>query len=97
MKPYTANTITDPKTLRAALADIRQKGYVICPGHIHIDATGIAVPVLDRTGNVVAAISAVVPHEPQAIQTLTVLQAAARGIRRALSTPEDGQGLLNDG
>jgi DNA-binding IclR family transcriptional regulator len=56
MKPYTANTITDPKTLRAALADIRQKGYVICPGHIHIDATGIAVPVLDRTGNVVAAI-----------------------------------------
>ena len=33
--------------LRRALAEVRRQGYAYCPGHVHPDALGIAVPVRD--------------------------------------------------
>ena len=54
---------------------------------MHPDALGVAVPVRDAAGTVIAALAAIVPvGTPR--QTVTgVLTTAARGITRALSSP----------
>jgi DNA-binding IclR family transcriptional regulator len=83
---YTPNTITDPRRLRRVLAEVRRQGYAFTAGHIHADATGVAVPVRDGTGEVVAAVSVIVPNDAGARATIGVLQATARGISRALTS-----------
>lgn len=81
---FTAATITDASQLRRRLAEIRKQGFVICPGHLHADATGIAVPVRDETGGVAAAVSVIVPNDEHARGHLPTLTAAARRIERRL-------------
>ncbi|GAB23250.1 putative IclR family transcriptional regulator [Gordonia polyisoprenivorans NBRC 16320 = JCM 10675] len=86
---YTAQTIVDPRHLRAFLAEVRRSGVAVCPGFIHEDATGIAVPIRDSKDLVVAAISVVVPRDDRPTSHVAVLQAAARGIGRELRRPID--------
>ena len=85
LQRFTAHTITDPRRLRQVLADVRRDGHVVNNGHIHVDATGIAVPVWDGSGAVVAALSAIVPNDGQAFAMLPVLKATALGITRAIA------------
>jgi hypothetical protein len=85
LRVYTPRTITDPRVLRATLAQIRQQGFVHCPGYIHPDASGLAVPVQDRHERLVAAVSVVVPADERALTHLPVLRAIAR---RPLIDPE---------
>lgn len=84
---YTANTITSAARLRVTLADIRRQGFAYCPGHIHEEALGIAVPVFDAGRAVVAAVSAIVPNDEGGRAVVPVLMAAARGIGRAVDRP----------
>lgn len=88
LERQTAHTITDPGRLRALLADIRRTGSVVLPGHIHEEAAGVAVPVRDRHGAVVAALSVIVPNDGHAHEKVPLLQAAALGIGRSLATPD---------
>lgn len=81
---YTPNTITDPDRLRATLAAVRRQGYAYCPGHIHSDALGVAVPVSDGRRPAVATLSAIVPNDGNGRAVIPVLLTAARGITRAL-------------
>jgi DNA-binding IclR family transcriptional regulator len=85
LERLTDATVTDPQRLRALLAAVRHDGHVITNGHIHPDATGVAVPVRDGTGGVVAALSAIVPNDGRAFTLVPALTAAARGITRRLS------------
>ncbi|OJG06076.1 HTH-type transcriptional regulator KipR [Pseudonocardia autotrophica] len=87
MQRFTRHTITEPRRLREVLADVRRVGHVINKGHIHPDATGIAVPVWGGNGGVIAALSAVVPNDDHAFAMVPVLKAAARGIARCLASP----------
>jgi DNA-binding IclR family transcriptional regulator len=80
---YTEHTITTPGRLRAVLADVRRTGHAFCPGHIHPAALGVAVPVRDGRGVVVAAVAAIVPNDADGRSVVPVLMAAARGIGRA--------------
>ncbi len=82
---FTPATITDPDDLRRRLAHVRRHGYVLCPGHLHPDATGIAVPVRDEAGAVVAAVSVIVPNDEQARGYVATLTAAARRIEKLLA------------
>jgi DNA-binding IclR family transcriptional regulator len=82
----TPNTPTHPDQVRGILADIRRRGYALCPGFIHVDATGVAVPVRAGTGAVVAAIGAVVPNDGNAYVHVPALLAAAHGIGRVLAS-----------
>jgi DNA-binding IclR family transcriptional regulator len=91
---YTDATITSPDRLRALLADVRHRGSVQLDGHVHEEATGIAVPVRDAGGDVVAALSAIVPNDGQAHTRIPVLLAAARGVRRALNAPPPPWSLI---
>lgn len=81
---YTEHTITTPARLRATLADVRRDGYAFCPGHIHPDALGVAVPVRAADGRVVAAVAAIVPNDADGRAVVPVLRATARGIGRSL-------------
>ena len=63
---------------------MRRQGYALLAGHVHPDATGIAVPVRNGLGEVVAALSVIVPNEGRAVSAVPVLLAAARGIERSL-------------
>ena len=82
---FTPMTITDPGELRRRLADVRRQGFVLCPGFLHVDATGIAVPVRDETGHVAAAVSVIVPNDEHARGYVPVLTAGARQIERRLT------------
>lgn len=85
LERYTADTLTSPENLRTALADTRRRGYALLPGHVHEEATGVAVPLRNALGEVVAALSVIVPNDGRAEAHVPVLLAAARGIGRSLA------------
>jgi DNA-binding IclR family transcriptional regulator len=94
LQRYTATTVVRPERLRAVLAEVRRQGVALLPGHVHEEATGIAVPVRDRHGAVVAALSVIVPNDGTAHTRVPALQAAARGIQRNLAGPLSGRTSL---
>ncbi|CAB4958165.1 MAG: helix-turn-helix domain-containing protein [Actinobacteria bacterium] len=83
LEVFTPHTLHTPRQLRAMLAEVRTQGYAYLPGHVHEDALGIAVPIAGARGSVVAAVSAIVPNDPQARAVIPMLRAAARGIARS--------------
>jgi len=82
--PLTRATIVDPGALRRTLDDIRVRGHVVAPGYIEDVSTGLAVPVRDGAGTVVAALSVVLPREAPTEPALAELHRAARDIEKAL-------------
>jgi len=90
LKRFTEDTIVDPAQLRSLLAEIRRRGFVHCAGHIHPDATGIAVPLHDPDGAVVAALAVVVPTDEHSRQHIVAVRTTAAGIRRVMKTQQVG-------
>ncbi|MBC9247540.1 IclR family transcriptional regulator [Paracoccus sp. 11-3] len=66
---YTAQTLTDPDRLRAELRQIRQQGYSTDTGEFVPGMIAMAVPVLDRSGQLIATVSF---HAP--VQRLTLAE-----------------------
>lgn len=90
LRPYTPQTITDPRELRRVLADIRRQGYVAAEQMITPGSTGLGVPVRGVEGDVVAALCLVVPGDTEnRRQYIGALMATARTISRALGVPPD--------
>lgn len=90
LERLTPETIVDPNQLRGLLADVRSQGFAIARGSVSEVSTGVAVPVKDR-GEVVAALSVVLPRDDARVQrAVEVLSAAARGIELALARPSRG-------
>lgn len=56
-KPLTSNTIVDEHLLRDELAKIRRQGYSLSRGEWLSDAAGVAAPVFDQSGLIVAAVT----------------------------------------
>lgn len=84
LTPLARDTITDAATLRRALADVRRTSHAVAPGYIEQVATGVAVPIRDRTGRVIAALSVVLPRDAPTQPSLVVLLDAARETERRL-------------
>ena len=61
LKAQTPKTITDPKRLRVLLAEVVANGYAITKAENHPEMAGIAAPIRDHNGNVVAACGVAVP------------------------------------
>ena len=51
----TEKTMVTPEVLRAELDRIRSDGYAISNGEWILDASGIAAPIFDQTGEILAA------------------------------------------
>jgi len=77
-------TITDAGELRRRLAAVRRLGFAIAPGSVEAVSTGIAVPVRDR-GDVIAALSVVLPRGEEDDRVVAVLRSAAADIEAALA------------
>ncbi|MFE9826373.1 IclR family transcriptional regulator [Streptomyces sp. NPDC005791] len=86
----TPATPATPARLRAIMAEVRRQGYAFCPGYVHTEALGIAAPVRDAGGAVVAALSVIVPNDRDATTLIPVVRMAARGLSRALGARGGG-------
>ncbi len=80
-------TVTDPVRLRRRLRRIRETGYVVAPGSVSAVSTGVAVPLRDHTGKVIAALSVVLPRDADPRPALAELKAASGAIICTLGTP----------
>lgn len=84
----TPLTIVDPDALRRDLAAIRAQGYSVTFGESHEGVHGVAAPIRDHTGQVVASLSVLGPAAriPRSRVPALVAQvvAAARDISRDL-------------
>jgi DNA-binding IclR family transcriptional regulator len=88
LRRYNERTPTEPDQLRSLWDTARRRGHLICEGFVHREATSIAVPVRDTGDEVIAALSVVVPQESADPKSyVSVLLAAAHGIRRVLAGP----------
>ncbi|MFF1696334.1 IclR family transcriptional regulator [Streptomyces sp. NPDC058257] len=84
---FTPGTVTDPRTLRRMLADVRTNGYAVSDRQVTMDALSVAAPV-HRGGTVIASVSLVVRHGSASAPGLARLVCtSARAISRALTTP----------
>ncbi|MFE5239633.1 MULTISPECIES: IclR family transcriptional regulator [unclassified Streptomyces] len=92
---YTPRTVTDPAQLRSLLAQVRREGFVVATRMISQAGTGVAVPVRGEDGEVVAALSVVIPAaDPHPRAPVPALQAAGRGISRAMGAPAVDEDVL---
>ena len=83
---YTKHTITDRQRLRRVLADVRVQGFVISDRQIELISISIAAPIRDGSGEVIAALSVVVPAraaEPRYF--VSAVMAAAAGVSRSMA------------
>jgi len=57
LKPYTSKTITDQQQLLIHLVNVHRSGYAIDDEEFLVGSRGIASPVFNRQGQIVAAVS----------------------------------------
>lgn len=84
LRRMSSETITDPAMLASALDEIRLRGYAVSPGFVAPDGTGVAVPIRDRGGDVIAALSVVLARGRNPEPAILELRPAATAIARAL-------------
>ncbi|MEP9381987.1 IclR family transcriptional regulator [Nocardioides sp. KR10-350] len=86
LRRWTPHTVTDPRELRAILAEVRRTGFVVADRQVTPDASSVACPIHDSSGSVIAALSVVVPTggEPSPSALVPAVRGAARSVSRAL-------------
>lgn len=89
LKAYTSHTIASKDRLRLELARIRQRGWAISEQQLELTYRGIAVPLIDRRGDVVGALNVTMPmghesSEDAVARVLPVLQETARAMRNLI-------------
>jgi len=98
LRRATPHTITDPVTLRTQLEQIRQRGWAENINEAEVGVAGVAAPIRNRTGVVVAAVSVLGPVQrlnPAALRrlvrpTVEAGQAISRrlGYHEGIALPE---------
>jgi len=61
LEAFTPDTITNPLELREALNEVRRRGYADAVGELEVDLVGLAAPVRDPSGGVVASLTVSAP------------------------------------
>ena len=61
LEARTSKTLTDPRRIRALLRDIAAKGYSVTKSENHPEIGGIAAPIRDHVGHVVASCGVAIP------------------------------------
>lgn len=86
---YTPYTVTQPHALMQIMKHVRSQGYCFLKDELEVDLSAIAVPVYDRAGNLMAAISFDGPTtrfsaQSQQEKYLAILLEVTRNITRDL-------------
>ncbi len=86
LKPFTPHTITSQDRLRVELARIRAQGWSLSEQQLELGFRGIAVPLMDRHGDLLGALNVTMPmghesSEDAVARVLPVLQETARAMR----------------
>jgi DNA-binding IclR family transcriptional regulator len=82
----TINTLTDADKLRRQVDDVRRRGYAIEVGENEDGLMCIGVPILDRTGYPVAAMSLSAPEQRMKPELTMVAADALKGAAKRIST-----------
>jgi DNA-binding IclR family transcriptional regulator len=83
--PNTPITITDPARLRAILESVRHDGVAVVKGETYEERAGVAAPVWDHAGRVIAACGVAVPAFRLNDELTRTLKAATKETARAIS------------
>lgn len=83
---HTPATPVRPADISAILALVRDQGYLVSHGTLDPDAVGVAAPVRNEDGAVIAAVSVVALASRAAGERLSVLIDAVRGAAETLSS-----------
>jgi IclR family transcriptional regulator, pca regulon regulatory protein len=86
LKSYTSFTITDPDVLKRELSIVRSRGWAISEQQLELTMRGVAVPLIDRNGDLVGALNVTMPIGGELAadavkRVLPVLQETARSLR----------------
>jgi len=89
LKAYTSYTIASKERLRIELARVRAQGWAISEQQLELNYRGIAVPLRDRHGDVVGALSVTMPmghesSEDAVARVLSVLRETAQAMRNLI-------------
>ncbi|MEX0428624.1 IclR family transcriptional regulator [Nocardioides sp. DS6] len=88
LRAWTPYTVTDPRKLRASLAEVRRTGVAVADRQVTSTpaAVSIACPIHDADGSVVAALSLVLPAEGPTKPTALIpaVRAASRSVSQNL-------------
>jgi len=85
LKAFTGATLTSPEDLQKEFAVIREKGYALNRCEYFTDTVGVAVPIFDGNGEVVAAVSSSGPTSIWNIERLEGLVPSLRSISDSAS------------
>jgi IclR family KDG regulon transcriptional repressor len=85
LEPHTAKTITSAAELRRQLAEVQKTGYAIDDEELEVGVRAIAVPIRDRDGEVVAAMSIPGPTSRMTKERVAELSAALLEASAAVS------------
>lgn len=93
MPQYTERTVTDPAEIAALLATVREQGFATNHGNFRDEVGGLAAPIRDHTGAVIAAVGICLPEyrfvEDRFDQLRTSVMEAARTVQRELGAEAD--------
>lgn len=89
LKAYTSFTLTDVEKLTQELAIVRAQGWAISEQQLELTMRGVAVPLIDRNGDLVAALNVTMPIGGEAAgdavkRVLPVLLETARSLRNLI-------------
>jgi IclR family pca regulon transcriptional regulator len=89
LKTYTSYTLTSKDRLREQLARIREQGWAVSEQQLELTYRGVAVPLIDRQGELVGALNVTMPigqesTDDAVARVLPVLQETARALRNLI-------------
>jgi IclR family transcriptional regulator, pca regulon regulatory protein len=90
LERVTSQTVSDPRQLRREIALVRERGYAVVSDTNSAGAAGVAAPIFDGNGMVIAALNVSAPtsrFDPVVKKAAQALVRAAAGLSRSLSRP----------
>lgn len=89
LTPFTAHTITDKARMRRELARVRQQGWALSDQQLDLSYRGVAVPLRDHKGELVASLSVSLPMQHESsedalLRVLPLLRETAQAMRNLI-------------
>lgn len=91
---YTSRSVTRPEELNSLLVQVRADGYGVNRGSFRDEVSGVAAPIRDHTGGVVASVGVCLPEHRFSDERFGVLLGATRDAAVKISSALGGPDVL---